>query len=123
VSTTAIPKLYLLPAGDCPRRPGSLFAMHATRFLADIAGHYDYYVFDTPPIMAADDVSNLAPHVDGLIMVIRSGSTSGRVAKTALDLLRLRRINIIGLVLNAVPKGRGHYPYYADKSYHPKATA
>jgi polysaccharide biosynthesis transport protein len=120
---TAIPNLFLLPAGTCPPRPGSLFAMHATKFLTDIAGHYDYYVFDTPPITAADDVSNLAPHVDGLIMVIRSGSTSGRVAKMAMDLLRLRRINVIGLVLNAVPKGRGQYTYYADESYHPKTTA
>jgi capsular exopolysaccharide synthesis family protein len=120
VVPTAVPNLFLLPAGTCPRRPGSLFAMRAEQFLADTAGQYDYTIFDTPPILAADDVSSLAPHADGLIMVIRAGFTSSRLAKSALDLLYLRHINVIGLVLNAVPKGRGHYFYYGDTNYYPK---
>ena len=120
VVPATIPNLFLLSAGICPRRPGSLFAMHAGQFLADTAGHYDYIIFDTPPILAADDVSSIAPHADGLIMVIRAGFTSSRLAKSALDLLHLRQINVIGLVLNAVPKGRGQYFYYDDKNYYPK---
>lgn len=120
VVPTTVPNLFLLPAGACPRRPGSLFAMRAGQFLADTAGKYDYTIFDTPPILAADDISSLAPHADGLIMVIRAGFTSSRLAKNALDLLYLRHINVIGIVLNAVPKGRGHYFYYSDKSYYPK---
>jgi succinoglycan biosynthesis transport protein ExoP len=120
VVPTAVPNLFLLPAGNSPRRPGSLFAMRAGQFLADTASRYDYTIFDTPPILAADDVSSLAPHADGLIMVIRAGFTSSRLAKSALDLLYLRHINVIGLVLNAVPKGRGHYFYYGDTNYYPK---
>ena len=120
VIMTVVPNLFLLPAGTCPRRPGSLFAMRAGQFLADTAGLYDYTIFDTPPILAADDVSSLAPHADGLIMVIRAGFTSSRLAKNALDLLYLRHIKVIGLVLNAVPKGRGHYFYYDDKNYYPQ---
>lgn len=120
VLPTAVPNLFLLPAGNSPRRPGSLFAMRAGQFLTDTAGKYDYIIFDTPPILAADDVSSLAPHADGLIMVIRAGFTSSRSAGNALDLLYLRHINVIGLVLNAVPKGRGQYFYYSDKNYYPK---
>jgi capsular exopolysaccharide synthesis family protein len=117
VVPTSVPNLFLLPSGIRPPRPGSLFAMHTTRFLADIAGHYDYYVFDTSPVMAADDVSSLAPHVDGVIMVIRAGFTPGRIAKIALDTLRLRNVKVIGLAFNAV-QINGGYHYYRDRNYH-----
>jgi capsular exopolysaccharide synthesis family protein len=120
VVPTHIPNLFLLPAGACPARPGSLFAMHTRRFMSEIAGHYDYYLFDTAPVTAADDVSNLAPHVDGLIMVIRAGFTSGRIAKAALDLLRMRKVNVIGLAFNAVRTNSGEYFYYRDKNYSPR---
>jgi capsular exopolysaccharide synthesis family protein len=122
VVPTSVPNLFLLPAGTRPQRPGSLFAMHTNRFLAEIAGHYDYYLFDTAPVMAADDVSSLAPHVDGLIMVIRAGITSSRVAKAALNLLRQRRVNVIGLAFNGV-QTTGGYEYYQDKNYHPRPSA
>jgi capsular exopolysaccharide synthesis family protein len=120
VVPTFVPNLFLLPAGACPQRPGSLFAMHTSRFMAEIAGHYDYYLFDTAPVTAADDVSSLAPHVDGLIMVIRAGFTPGRVAKAALDSLRLRKVNVIGLALNAVQTNGHDYYNYKDKSYSPR---
>lgn len=120
VISTHVPNLSLLPCGACPRRPGSLFAMRTAKFLAEIAGHYDYYIFDTAPVMAADDVSCLAPHVDGLIMVIRAGYTSSRIARAALDLLHLRKVNVIGLVFNAVQTSGGQYYYYGDKEYYPR---
>jgi len=123
VVPTSIPNLFLLPSGTCPRSPGSMFAMQAGKFLADIAGHYDYYLFDTAPIMAADDVSNLAPLVDGAIMVIRAGCTSARIAQAALDLLQLRKVNVIGLVFNAVQANGGEYYYYRDKNYYPGQPA
>jgi len=123
VVATSVPNLYLMPSGARPQRPGSLFAMSTGKFLADIAGHYDYYVFDTTPVMAADDVSSLAPQVDGVIMVIRAGVTSGRLANTALDLLRLRKVKVIGLAFNAVQTGGGGYQYYQDKNYYAKQSA
>jgi capsular exopolysaccharide synthesis family protein len=116
---TSIPNLFLLPAGACPPRPGSLFAVHTSKFLADIAGRFDYYLFDTTPVMAADDVSSLAPHVDGVIMVIRAGHTSSRIAQTALDLLEMRKVNVIGLVFNGVRTNGGEFYHYQDKNYYP----
>src|SRR5208282_2856471 len=96
VVTTPIPNLYLLPCGTPPERHPTMFA-NSGKFLAEIAGKYDYFVFDTAPVLVADDVLSLAPHVDGLIMVIRAGFTSGRIAHAALNLLRLRRVNVVGL--------------------------
>ncbi|MGD0812859.1 MAG: polysaccharide biosynthesis tyrosine autokinase [Verrucomicrobiota bacterium] len=118
VSQTGIPNLTLLPCGAAPRNPGNLFAK-AGGFIAEIGEHYEYCLFDTSPVMVADDVLSLAPQVDGLLMVIRAGFTSGRIAQAALDLLRMRKVKVMGLVFNAVnPKGSDYY-YYAHKEYDP----
>jgi capsular exopolysaccharide synthesis family protein len=119
VHPTSVPNLYLLSRGSCPRHPGELFATSALgKFVKEVASQYEYVLFDTSPVMAADDVSNLAPSVDGVIMVIRAGFTSGRVARAALDLLYLREMNIIGLVLNAVRANASEYYYYKYKEYY-----
>ena len=121
VVQTAVPNLHLLPNGVLPRGRGSdPFATQTDKFLKEIAGQYDYYLFDTAPVMAADDVSNLAPHVDGLIMVVRSRFTSGRVAQAALDLLHLRKVNVMGLVFNAMQQQSSDYYYYKYKEYYSK---
>jgi capsular exopolysaccharide synthesis family protein len=122
VVPTTTPNLSLLPRGTTPRPTGNLFAM-AGKFHEEIAGHYDYYIFDTAPVMIADDVLSLAPHVDGLIMVIRAGVTSGRIAKAALNSLQLRRVNVLGLVFNGVQPNTGDYYNYRAKEYYPRPSA
>jgi tyrosine-protein kinase Etk/Wzc len=124
IAQTGVPNLDFIACGARPQRPSGLLLKNTERFLDEVANHYDYCFFDTAPVMAADDVSSLAPHVDGLLMVIRAGCTSGRIAKAALDALHLRRVNVIGLVFNAVKPGTSDYYYYGHKEYFPtKACA
>ncbi|MGN6554643.1 MAG: polysaccharide biosynthesis tyrosine autokinase [Verrucomicrobiota bacterium] len=116
---TAVPNLKLIPSGVLPRsRSGDTFAKQIEKFLAESAAQFDYVLFDTAPVMAADDVSNLAPHVDGVIMVVRSRFTSGRVAQAAMDFLHLRHVKVMGLVSSAVDAGVSEYYYYNFKDYH-----
>ena len=118
---TSIPNLDFLPCGARPHRPASLFVKNGEKFLKETANHYDYCLLDTTPVMAADDVSSLAPHVGGVLMVIRSGCTSGRIAQAALDSLYLRRANIVGLVFNGVRPGARDYYYYSRKESSPNS--
>jgi capsular exopolysaccharide synthesis family protein len=122
VVNTAIPNLFLLPRGSSPRHSVNLFAT-AGRVLTEIAGHFDYYLFDTAPVMVGDDVLSLAPHVDGLVMVVRAGYTSGRIVQTALDSLQLRRVKVLGLVFNAVQPNASDYYYYRFREYYPEQRA
>jgi len=119
VVQTHIPNLHLLPRGAMPRHTQNLFAA-SDKFLAEIAGHYDYCVFDTAPVMVADDVLSLAPNADSAVMVIRAGFTSARVAHVALDLLRQRHVNVIGLVFNAVDPKSSSYNYSQYQEYYPQ---
>ena len=119
---TSIPNLDLLPCGRPPLRPASLLISRTKLLLEQMAGRYDYYLFDSAPVLAADDVSSLAPQVDGVLMVIRAGSTNGRYARSALDLLHLRKVNVIGLVFNAVAANAREYIYYQYNEYSTEAS-
>ncbi|MCC6208475.1 MAG: CpsD/CapB family tyrosine-protein kinase [Gammaproteobacteria bacterium] len=59
-------------------------------------------IFDLPPMLAADDVLVVAPHINAFLLVIEEGKSSARdIAKTA-ELLK--DSNIIGSVLNKTPE-------------------
>ena len=120
VQTTRVPNLFLLPRGGTTHRSSELFlGQAAIDFLGQAGVRYDFVVLDMAPVMAADDVTSLAPHVDGVLFVIRSEQTSARVARAALDLLYQRHVRVLGLVLNAFrPSSADYYHYYRYKDYH-----
>jgi Mrp family chromosome partitioning ATPase len=84
----------------------------AGRFLEQAAERYDFVILDTAPVMAADDVTSLAPRVDGVLFVVRAGHSSARVLRAALDLLYLRHVRVLGLVFNDVRPASGEYFCY-----------
>jgi Mrp family chromosome partitioning ATPase len=120
VHRTKVPNLFLLPRGETTHRASELFVSPpAEGFLAEAASRYDFVILDTAPVMAADDVTSLAPHADGVIFVVRAEHSSARVARAALDLLYLRHVRVLGLVFNAVrPASADYYYYYKYKDYH-----
>lgn len=124
VTQNSVPNLSIVPRGTVPRHPGELFVKSIKQqFLKEAGGKYDYILLDSSPVMAADDVSNLAPYVDGVLMVIRANYTSGRVARAALDLLYLRKAKVLGIVFNGISSTGGDYYYYKYKEYYAKTPA
>jgi capsular exopolysaccharide synthesis family protein len=124
VVQTSVQNLDLLPRGAFLAQPASLLVKQSGKLLKEFGSHYDYYIFDTAPVMVTDDVLSLAPHISSVIMVIRAGSTSGRVIKAALELLYLRRVKVSGLVLNAVAPNMLEYNFYGYREYFkPRAIA
>ncbi len=118
---TPFPNLHFIPCGTPPRHSHHVFA-DIGRFLSEIAGHYDYYIFDTAPVIVADDVLSLAPHLEGVIMVVRAGFTSGRVARTALQMLRQRGVKVVGLAFNNVQPNASDFYHYRYKEYYPESS-
>jgi len=111
--------LSLLPRGTTTQFSSELFLNpNAADLLRDASQEYDLVIVDSPPVMAADDATSLAPFVDGVLFVIRAQQTSARVARAALDLLYQRRINVLGIVFNAVEANASDYYYYKYKDYY-----
>jgi len=124
---TKFNNLFILPAGAAVTQSSELFIGEGTKkFLEDAVSRYDYVVLDTVPVMAADDVTSLAPQVDGVLFVIRSAFTSARVAHASLESLYQRQVRVLGLVFNAVRESSVDYYYYKYSDYyrpHPAAGA
>jgi capsular exopolysaccharide synthesis family protein len=112
VKETPVANLKLLPRGATTTRSSELFTGPVmSKFLQESNKDYDYVLLDTAPVMAADDVTSLAPRVDGVIFVIRAEFTSARVARAALDMLYQRKSRVLGLVFNSVRATGSDYYY------------
>jgi len=120
VQQTAVANLSLLPRGSTTQRSSEFFIGPVMeKFLQDSIKEYDYVLIDTAPVMAADDVTSLAPRVDGIVFVVRAEYTSSRVAHSALNMLYQRKANVLGLVFNSVHVSTGdYYYYYRYQDYH-----
>ncbi|MDW8308119.1 MAG: polysaccharide biosynthesis tyrosine autokinase [Verrucomicrobiales bacterium] len=119
VQATPTPNLWLLPRGNTARNPGEMFLKPAMlQLIRELAAEYDFVVFDSAPVMAADDVTTLAPHVEGVVFVIRANFTSARVARAALELLYQRDVSVLGLAFNGVEANSSDYYYYRYKDYY-----
>ena len=123
VKETAAANLFLLPRGETTQRSSELFIGPVMeKILHETIKEYDYVLIDTAPVMAADDVTSLAPRVDGVIFVVRAEFTSARVARTALDMLYQRNARVLGLVFNSVRASAGdYYNYYRYRDYYSSA--
>src|ERR1035441_9014619 len=119
VQATKYPNLFLMPQGTFAPHASELFISEVTKqFLRAAAAKYDYVILDTVPVMAADDVTSLAPHVDGVIFVIRAEFTSARVARAALYSLYQRQVRVLGLAFNSARPSFEDYYYYRYKGYY-----
>lgn len=124
IKETAVANLWLLPRGATTQRSSEFFIGPVMeKFLQESNKEYDYVLIDTAPVMAADDVTSLAPRVDGVIFVVRAEFTSGRVARAALDMLYQRKSRVLGLVFNSVrATGSDYYYYYRYRDYYKPKT-
>jgi capsular exopolysaccharide synthesis family protein len=119
VQATKFPNLSLLSRGTFAPNAGELLISNATKeFLRDAAAKYDYVILDTVPVMAADDVTSLAPHVGGVIFVIRAEFTSAHVARAALYSLYQRQVRVLGVAFNSARPSFEEYYYYRYKGYY-----
>lgn len=124
ISQTDIPNLWMLPRGHYGTHGSDIsFATTIDHFLATIAPDYDYLIFDSSPILAVDETSTISAKMDAVLLVMRSGFTSLRLARKAASILLSRREAVDGVVYNGVDITGGDYPaYYYDYSPHPEET-
>lgn len=67
-------------------------------------------IIDLPPVLAADDVLVVAPHMNAFLLVIEEGKSPARDVTKTVDLLK--GTNILGTVLNKTPEAAKLYYGY-----------
>ena len=119
VLQTKYPTLTLIPRGPVTNQSGELLLRPILVSLLDeFKAAYDLVIFNTAPILAADDTPTLAPNFDGTLMVVRAQFTSARLTKNSLNALYQRQVNVLGLILNAVDVETPDYYYYRYNQYY-----
>jgi len=110
--------LYVLPAGQPPPDPTRLLYSKRMQLLMEqLQSVFDLVIYDAPPSLGFADSRILAPHTNGVILVVRLGKTNRDQLKQTLDELKTSRVNILGTVVNSL---RSHtsssynYNYYSS---------
>lgn len=110
------PTLSIVTSGSLPPNPTELLnSTRMNQILADFREFADVVIIDSPPVLVADS-SVLASKVDGTVLVVQPGRTDAKSAKAMMEQFERVGANIVGVVLNRLPRKPG--PYYSSYSYY-----
>lgn len=120
IKATDVPNLFVMPCGPVPPNPAELLHTRAFKELLDkLSEKFDRIILDSPPVGAVADAAVLATVVDGVLLVLKAGSTNRTLAQRAVKNLRDVNARVFGAILNQLdvedPK-YGEY-YYAYQRY------
>lgn len=107
--------MCFIPGGNEVTEPGELISNGRLKVLVErLAPVFDWLILDSPPCVPVHDASLLADLCDGVLLVVRSGSTPVDIARKTAQEMEGR--NVVGVVLNAVKevKEYGSYYYYYE---------
>jgi protein-tyrosine kinase len=106
--------LYLVAGGQTVPNPSELLSTGRLKtFLDRIASAFDWVIIDSPPCLPVADARVIADVCDGVLLVVRAGSTSLEVAQRAQQTFGGKKL--LGVVLNRVEENMAYYKsYYAS---------
>jgi polysaccharide biosynthesis transport protein len=95
--------LSVLTAGVIPPNPQALLDSESMNALIQaLSQHYDYIIFDTPPLAGTADAAVLGKMADGVLVVVRPSVADSASALAAKTLLMRSEANVLGIVANGV---------------------
>lgn len=110
--------LFLIPGGSLASNPSELLLSDRMKHLLNIVTpNFDWIIIDSPPALPVHDASVIADMVDGVLFVIRAGSTNAEIVERTAS--EFQGKNLLGVVLNQVEKsdsyGNEYQNYYAER--------
>jgi capsular exopolysaccharide synthesis family protein len=120
---TNVPNLDLLPCGPIPPNPAELLNSEAFADLLDkLAETYDHVLIDSPPVMAVTDARILGAVCDLTILVLRAEKSTRGASRSACHGLISVGAQILGAVVNGVPRNGQKYGSYGGYAYYRHTT-
>ncbi|NOY25542.1 MAG: polysaccharide biosynthesis tyrosine autokinase [Oligoflexia bacterium] len=113
VQETGVANLAILSSGPTPADPARLIeSLRLRQLLLDLRKQYDVVIVDTPPCLVVNDSIVIGRAVDGLIVVVESGSTSRKLVAEMRNRFDASGLEPTGIVLNKLDFVTGGYGYY-----------
>lgn len=109
----------ILPVRKSTFSPTDLFNPGRMRLLLEqLRPHYDHILIDTPPVLGVTDSRSIAKLSDGVVLMIKWGSTPISAVDAALAGLEHDNVPIIGAVLTMVnPRAEAVGALYYSRRY------
>jgi succinoglycan biosynthesis transport protein ExoP len=117
IRETPIARLSVLTCGALPVNAANLLSGTRMRLLLrELQEQFDIIVLDTPPVLATADACIVASLTDGVLLVVRAGTTDKNAAQRAYQQLSNVGARVVGTVLNdpggeVAKEGDYYYPY------------
>jgi capsular exopolysaccharide synthesis family protein len=117
IRETSVSGLSVLPCGALPSNAANLLSGTRMRtLLQELQEQFDIIVLDTPPVLATADAGIVASLTDGVLLVVRAGTTNRNAAQRAYQQLANVGARVVGTVLNdpggeVAKEGDYYYPY------------
>jgi len=113
IRPTGIEGLSIITGGTLPPNPSELLAGEKMRgILEELESMFDIILIDSPPLLAAADAAVLGTIADGVLLVLRAGSTDQGAAQQAMRQLNAVGANVVGAVLNDTDAKVSRYAAY-----------
>lgn len=101
---TEVENLLLLPAGDNAPNPADLLSSkRMSEIIGVLKARANYVLFDSPPVLAATDAALLGTKIDGVLLVVESGSSKRDQTARARESLEQVNVRLVGAVLTNAP--------------------
>lgn len=113
IRRTRIPNLSIIVAGPTPPNPSELLGSERMADLINtVSTMVDIVILDTPPALPVTDAAVLAPHTDGVILVVRAGQTHAHKALDVIKNFERHEVRVLGVAINGVEREMDGGYYY-----------
>jgi len=114
--------LCFMPGGSYVPNPSELLCNGRLKVLLDrLTPIFDWVILDSPPCLPVADATGLADFCDGVLLVVRAGSTPVEVAQKVCQ--QLGGENIVGVVLNRAEQNELYGSHYYGHDHGDSAVA
>ncbi len=118
ITQTDTENLFILPSGNIPPNPSEMISSDRMGFVLDhVKNAFDFVLIDTPPVLPASDAMIIAPHTDGILVVVKANKVAKKHIKHAVSQLETVKTKILGVILNRVDVKKERYYRYYRKYY------
>ena len=111
-----LPNLTLVTRGPIAPNPGEMLASRSMEdLLLQWRLEYDHVILDTSPVLAVSDTLSLAPLVDSVFILVRSGVTRKKALARVRNQLHRVNARLLGTVVNDVDLRLENYYTYSKR--------
>jgi capsular exopolysaccharide synthesis family protein len=112
VQATAVPNLWVIPAGHCSNATIAALAQGQMETLFNrLRGSFEFIIVDSCPVLPVADALLVGQHVDGVVFSVMQDVSQLPKVQTASAKLAQLNITLVGAVVNGIKQDVSSYGY------------